>query len=726
LLVCVPVFSFPKPKELTVLFYAAGDEEEIHEPTNASLRLFERLHSLGLDSQINVVVQHDDTGNDPNYRYALHYVAKPTDRLGPDTPPVPQSTIDQWRREISVYRPFRHLDPFKYQERDSGNPVTLKDFLRWGVTAYPARHYILVMSGHSWGQEGIMQDFFVDGKQLDSSTLIRNYELRRVLEETYGELNAIPGEKPLIPEGKFDLLILDGCVFGQLDVLAEYTDSFSYFVGSTMETPFHSIPWDEVLEPYFTFLNQNPGYPSARWARELEARLLKPLVTGYVRAHVRGGRLIGTEHQIDTVEAMALRMDKLSGVTSALHALLDPQSGMPQAARDDWRAKRIPGLELIPDTDENADLWQVASLFSDYFRQQQSHGGDAEAWGRADQLALAFRDSLGVAATDPTVEPIRLVQSKAQGAWAHIQIDETVDPVDTAICLALKEFAMQNQWFAGIPLPAFHDHDGTALSANELDCDDLQSDGDDSGSSSTDRVAVTADGAPVDKLFGAPVTWASGVPAYLNQLPAGGGGAAARYLSVWIPGDAQGVDRDLRVRLSGTEEVTVEYVMQGNPLDRVTGADPIGRWKREGVTTRFPAYVASTRAADFASASNPGLMIAEAHSNGAYFKRGMGIFLAHQLHTDNAYEGGRIPIEWVHPTWTMEEYMDELRRAGETDTQKIQGTRFYRAHRISASLWPDFLFGPGDAYLAPGQRAQPRRARKRMHRVLHRAHRQPG
>src|SRR4051794_10293418 len=65
------------PRELTILVYAAGDEEEVQAPTTWTLQRFERVPGLTDAANVAVVAQRDDNGNDPNYRYQLRYVATP-------------------------------------------------------------------------------------------------------------------------------------------------------------------------------------------------------------------------------------------------------------------------------------------------------------------------------------------------------------------------------------------------------------------------------------------------------------------------------------------------------------------------------------------------------------------------------------------------------------------------------------------------------------------------
>ena len=145
-------------KDWTILVYAAGDEEKVRMPTLALLKRFEGVPSLRADGNVRVVAQHDDAGKDLGYRYLLRYIEHPSDKPGPDTPPLTEKEIQE---QLQTVHPSA---TFSYGELDTGNAVTLKQFVRWGIEAYPARHYVLILAGHSWGQQGMMQDFFVGGE----------------------------------------------------------------------------------------------------------------------------------------------------------------------------------------------------------------------------------------------------------------------------------------------------------------------------------------------------------------------------------------------------------------------------------------------------------------------------------------------------------------------------------------------------------------------------------
>jgi hypothetical protein len=117
----------PARAQWTVLVYMNGHnnlEDDI--PVN-----FRQMAAVGSTAQVNIIAQ----------------VAK----LGNGTGGQP------WRDKVFRYRISQNMmfSPTTaiatLGRTDMGDPATLKDFLKWGATNYPADHYMLVMWGHGQG-----------------------------------------------------------------------------------------------------------------------------------------------------------------------------------------------------------------------------------------------------------------------------------------------------------------------------------------------------------------------------------------------------------------------------------------------------------------------------------------------------------------------------------------------------------------------------------------------
>lgn len=109
--------------------------------------------------------------------------------------------------------------------QNHGDPSTLRDFLRWGMEKYPARHYAVVVGDHGKGFLGTGFD------DVHRDTL-RLPELREALSQS--------GLKP-------DVLVLDACLMGQLEVASELQDRAGYLVASEEILGRDGLPHADLL-----------------------------------------------------------------------------------------------------------------------------------------------------------------------------------------------------------------------------------------------------------------------------------------------------------------------------------------------------------------------------------------------------------------------------------------------------------------------------------------------
>lgn len=98
---------------------------------------------------------------------------------------------------------------------DSADPETLAEFLRRGIQKYPARHYMLVVSSHGQGADGVVEDERTGG-------LMRLQQLQQALE--VGR-QANQG-KPL------DVVFFDACRMMAVEMASQIKGSAQVVVGS--------------------------------------------------------------------------------------------------------------------------------------------------------------------------------------------------------------------------------------------------------------------------------------------------------------------------------------------------------------------------------------------------------------------------------------------------------------------------------------------------------------
>ena len=97
-----------------------------------------------------------------------------------------------------------------FAERQMDDPATLRSFLRWGQSQFPARHYYLAIADHGQGVQGISwdatSDLIDDGVDNESAFL------------TIKELGEVLNTEDIFP---IDVIHLDACSMGLLEVAYE-------------------------------------------------------------------------------------------------------------------------------------------------------------------------------------------------------------------------------------------------------------------------------------------------------------------------------------------------------------------------------------------------------------------------------------------------------------------------------------------------------------------------
>ncbi len=207
------VVSIPK---WTFMVYVDGDNNL--EP-NAVEDLNE-MEMVGSTSSVNVVAQIDripgyDTSNGDWTGARRYYVTKDYD------PYTINSTLIQDLGEVNM-----------------GNPQTLIDFVSWAVANYPAEHYALIIWNHGGGfrkntRYPLTKDIAFDDTSNDAITMPDlSYALSRI-SSTLGK--------------KIDLLGMDACLMGMIEVAYEIKDYANVMVSSEESEPLDGWPYSRIL-----------------------------------------------------------------------------------------------------------------------------------------------------------------------------------------------------------------------------------------------------------------------------------------------------------------------------------------------------------------------------------------------------------------------------------------------------------------------------------------------
>jgi hypothetical protein len=114
-------------------------------------------------------------------------------------------------------------------DADMSRRSTLSDFLSWGIRSFPARHYMVVLADHGAGFMGALADYKTR----------KNMPLPEI-REALGEAREKTGIKP-------DVLVMDGCLMGEVEVARELGNEADYLV-ATESVNFSCLPFQEALK----------------------------------------------------------------------------------------------------------------------------------------------------------------------------------------------------------------------------------------------------------------------------------------------------------------------------------------------------------------------------------------------------------------------------------------------------------------------------------------------
>ncbi|WP_300386209.1 clostripain-related cysteine peptidase, partial [Clostridium sp.] len=213
-------------KSWTVLIYANGNNDLEPEISKALLD----IEKIGAGSNLNVIVQ---LSRAP---YSLVKTIRPN-HLGP-------TNIDgDW---IGVRRYLIKEDPNLSETRDykslllddlgyvnMADPITLKEFISFGIKEFPAKHFMLILAGHGAGFMGILPDYTLTSPQIMSINGA-NMAISRSLKET--------GKK-------IDILIFDSCYMNMIECIYEFgidSKSPTYLI-TPHASPIEGLPYGTII-----------------------------------------------------------------------------------------------------------------------------------------------------------------------------------------------------------------------------------------------------------------------------------------------------------------------------------------------------------------------------------------------------------------------------------------------------------------------------------------------
>ena len=143
-------------------------------------------------------------------------------------------------------------------EVNMSDPATLVDFATWAIKTFPADHYVLILSDHGMGWPG----GWTDGDSESSANPQGSAPLVKVmgnalytnqLDQALEDIRAQSGVD------KFDLIGMDACLMGQLEIFNMLAPHARYAVTSQETEP--ALGW--AYTSFLTSLVENPGLSAA-------------------------------------------------------------------------------------------------------------------------------------------------------------------------------------------------------------------------------------------------------------------------------------------------------------------------------------------------------------------------------------------------------------------------------------------------------------------------------
>ena len=275
-------------KKWTVLVYICADNDL----ERFGLSDINEMEQVGSSKDVNIVAQIDrmsggkgDTIEDGNWVGTRRYFVTKDSDVGKVTSPMVMNL----------------------GEANMGNKKTLADFLKWGVSTYPADNVVAVVWNHGMGWSGIAHDE-------DSNEYMRIEDVAWALREGQKELSKINKKA-----SKFAVIDFDACLMGTIEVAYEISDTADFLVASEETEPGEGMPYTDYLAP----LVKNPDLS----AKELTKRMVGTYVYSYAKGgsatnkFIQGSPVTKSAIDLSKVPALVKKFDQLGQALLANHSV---------------------------------------------------------------------------------------------------------------------------------------------------------------------------------------------------------------------------------------------------------------------------------------------------------------------------------------------------------------------------------------------------------------------
>lgn len=203
-------------RDWTVLYYLNGN----HDLQPDLVRNLIDLEKVGSTDQVTIVAQ---LSRSPQKKPA---------KLDGDWTGMRRYEVEKGSARTKILSPPVHAQE---ESPNHGESQTLADFLRWGMKNYPARHTMLVIGDHGKGFEGTGFDYH-------HKDMLDLKEFKKAL-------------------GSFqpDVLVMDACEMGAVEVAYQLRDSAQYLVASEEIIGTMGLPHKDFLGHLVSHPKLTPG-----------------------------------------------------------------------------------------------------------------------------------------------------------------------------------------------------------------------------------------------------------------------------------------------------------------------------------------------------------------------------------------------------------------------------------------------------------------------------------
>jgi len=324
-------------KSWTFLVYMAADNNL----EDSGLDNIDWMEQAGSTDKVNIVVQFDRNGQyDPRLdwtgcrRYYINYGTN-------------EGTIDS-----TLIQDMGDVDTGDYNQ--------FTDFVKWGMANYPAERYAVVLWNHGSGWRNRAAS--VRGICWDdtSDNHITEAQMRLALSELYSYYGK-----------KIQLVAMDACVMGNMEVAYDVKDYANYLTFSQINEPGSGYPYNTILTDLIT-------YPTMT-----EAELASTIVTRYGEYYTTTGQ---------TVTQSAVNLSQMDALVTAVNNFSTTAQAVMTNERANFIAARTNTVEISSDNPDYKDLYE-------YMDNVQALTNDATVQAAAASVKTAHANAV-VAKTD--------------------------------------------------------------------------------------------------------------------------------------------------------------------------------------------------------------------------------------------------------------------------------------------------------------------------------------